>query len=180
MAKFVLIFRAAKHGYAVHLELNSLTSDILIGALEKAMNDEDMKKRVQSVSRQFHDQKDDPVEKGVWWIEYVMRNEGALFLRPESLNLYWFQYIGLDIVIFLGVIILLSIHMMRRIISKTKVLDARDENAKNKKLVQRQDDKEVKEETHKSDDDNQDLQKGNATKYFDCIDNSSSLDIRRR
>ena len=51
---------------------------------------------------------------------------------------------------------------------------------KNKKLDQRQDDKEVKEEIHKSDDENQDLQKVNATKYFDCIDNSSSLDLRRR
>ena len=36
------------------------------------MEDKDMKKNVETVSKLFHDQKDDPLEKAIWWIEYVM------------------------------------------------------------------------------------------------------------
>ena len=73
-------FRAAKHGYAVHLEWDTITKEMLIAALHKAMFDKEMKRKVEKNSKLFCDQKDDPVEKAVWWIEYVMRHGGAEFL----------------------------------------------------------------------------------------------------
>ena len=101
-------FMAAKHGYAVHLEWDSITKEILTAALNKAMFDKEMKRKVEKTTKIFRDQKDDPVEKAVWWIEYVMRHGGTDFLRPHSLDLYWFQYICLDIVVFLGAILIFA------------------------------------------------------------------------
>ena len=103
-----ILFRAAKHGYAVHLEWDSITKEILTAALNKAMFDKEMKRKVEKISNLFRDQKDDPVEKAVWWIEYVMRHGGTDFLRPHSLDLYWFQYICLDIVLFLSAILVFA------------------------------------------------------------------------
>ena len=68
-----------------------------------------MKRKLEKTSKKIHDQKDDPVEKAVWWIEYVMRHGGTDFLRPHSLDLYWFQYICLDIVVFLGSILIFAV-----------------------------------------------------------------------
>ena len=78
---------------------------MLLAALDKAMFDKEMSRKVDKISKLFRDQKDDPVEKAVWWIEYVMRHGGTEFLRPHSLDLYWFQYICLDIAVFLLAII---------------------------------------------------------------------------
>lgn len=102
------LMRAAKHGYAIHLEWDTITKEMLSAALNKAMFDKEMKRKVEKITKLFHDQKENPVEKAVWWIEYVMRHGGAEFLRPHSLDLYWFQYICLDIVGFLVAIILLA------------------------------------------------------------------------
>lgn len=39
--------------------------------------------------------------KAVFWIEYVIRHKGALHLRTAGLALNWYQYILLDVVLFI-------------------------------------------------------------------------------
>ena len=42
-----------------------------------------------------------PLDRAVFWIEFVMRHKGAKHLRPASHNLTWFQYHSLDVIGFL-------------------------------------------------------------------------------
>ena len=39
-----------------------------------------------------------PLDRAVFWIEFVMRHKGAKHLRPASHNLTWFQYHSLDVI----------------------------------------------------------------------------------
>lgn len=44
----------------------------------------------------FKDRPQDPKITAVWWIEYVLRHNGAHFLKPESTRLQWYQRRLLD------------------------------------------------------------------------------------
>ncbi|XP_075228696.1 UDP-glucosyltransferase 2-like [Lycorma delicatula] len=59
--------------------------------------------------------KDKPIEGGetaAWWIEYVIRHKGAPQLRPAVKDLYWFQYLLLDIIAFISVLLFVFIYLI--------------------------------------------------------------------
>ena len=49
------------------------------------------------VSNLFHDQMQTPLERAVYWTEYVMRNNGTDHLRLESRNLAPYQRDLMDV-----------------------------------------------------------------------------------
>ena len=53
------------------------------------------------LSRIQHDQPVKPLDRAVFWIEFVMRHKGAKHLRPAAHDLTWFQYHSLDVIGFL-------------------------------------------------------------------------------
>ena len=57
------------------------------------------------VSEAFKDQMEDPVEKAVFWTEYVIRHDGAPHLRSPERDLTWVQLLHLDILAALHVLI---------------------------------------------------------------------------
>ncbi|OBS69023.1 hypothetical protein A6R68_02436, partial [Neotoma lepida] len=59
------------------------------------------KENAMRLSRIQHDQPMKPLDRAVFWIEYVMRNKGAKHLRVAAHDLTWFQYHSLDVIGFL-------------------------------------------------------------------------------
>lgn len=53
-------------------------------------------------SKVLHDQPMKPLDKAMFWIEYVLRHQGAPHLRSAALNLAWYQYLLLDVIGLLG------------------------------------------------------------------------------
>jgi glucuronosyltransferase len=52
--------------------------------------------------------KDEPeisLNRAVWWAEYVMRHNGAKHLRSAAVDLAWYQYLLLDVVAFLLILL---------------------------------------------------------------------------
>uniref|UniRef100_A0A2K5KK94 Glucuronosyltransferase n=1 Tax=Cercocebus atys TaxID=9531 RepID=A0A2K5KK94_CERAT len=64
-------------------------------------NDLLYKENVMKLSRIQHDQPVKPLDRAVFWIEFVMRHKGAKHLRPAAHDLTWFQYHSLDVIGFL-------------------------------------------------------------------------------
>ena len=60
---------------------------------------------VTELSALILDQPLHPLDRAVWWLEYLLRHPHNTNMKPHTHNLYWFQYFLLD-VIFLIVIIL--------------------------------------------------------------------------
>ena len=50
-----------------------------------------------AISAAFRDQLESPVERAVYWTEYVIRHKGAVHLRSPELDLSWIQLLHLDI-----------------------------------------------------------------------------------
>lgn len=47
------------------------------------------------------------IDKAVYWVEYVIRHKGAPHLRTVAVELTWYQYLLLDVISFLILIVLL-------------------------------------------------------------------------
>lgn len=71
------------------------------------------------LSQLTRDEPQSPMETAIWWVEYVIRNKGSSF-RVSSLDIPWYQYFLLDIVVYLVVTLLLLGFTVLKLIQKIK------------------------------------------------------------
>ncbi|XP_059525475.1 UDP-glucuronosyltransferase 2A1 isoform X1 [Myotis daubentonii] len=88
-------------GAAVEVNINTMTSADLHDALKTVINEPSYKENAMRLSSIHHDQPIKPLDRAVFWIEFVMRHKGAKHLRPAAHNLTWVQYHSLDVIGFL-------------------------------------------------------------------------------
>nr|AIM58898.1 UGT2B30 [Macaca fascicularis] len=88
-------------GAAVSLDFNTMSSTDLLHALKTVINDPLYKENAMKLSSIHHDQPVKPLDRAVFWIEFVMRHKGAKHLRVAAYDLTWFQYHSLDVIGFL-------------------------------------------------------------------------------
>ncbi|XP_072604944.1 UDP-glucuronosyltransferase 2B31-like [Vulpes vulpes] len=88
-------------GAAIRLDFSAMSSADLLNALRTVINAPSYKENAMKLSRIQHDQPLKPLDRAVFWIEYVMRHKGAKHLRPASHDLTWLQYHSLDVIGFL-------------------------------------------------------------------------------
>nr|XP_013001299.1 UDP-glucuronosyltransferase 2B31-like isoform X3 [Cavia porcellus] len=88
-------------GAAVRLNFITMSSTDLVNAVNTVINDPSYKENAMRLSRIHHDQPVKPLDRAVFWIEFVMRHKGAKHLRVAAHDLSWFQYHSLDVIVFL-------------------------------------------------------------------------------
>lgn len=45
----------------------------------------------------MQDQPQKPLERAIWWLEYVLRHGGAKHLRSPAANISWSEYLELEL-----------------------------------------------------------------------------------
>ncbi|TKC34647.1 hypothetical protein EI555_011237, partial [Monodon monoceros] len=95
------IARIKAKGAAVEVDLQRMTSSDLLNTLKAVINNPSYKENAMKLSRIHHDQPMKPLDRAVFWIEFIMRHKGAKHLRPAIHNLTWYQYNSLDVIGFL-------------------------------------------------------------------------------
>ncbi|XP_064306232.1 UDP-glucuronosyltransferase 2A2 isoform X1 [Phalacrocorax carbo] len=88
-------------GAAVELDFSTLKTQDLVEALNMVINTSTYKENALRLSKIHHDQPVKPLDRAVFWIEFVMRHKGAKHLRPAAHHLTWYQYHCLDVLAFL-------------------------------------------------------------------------------
>lgn len=53
------------------------------------------------LSRRFKDRPKTPKEEVLYWTEYVIKYKRAHHLKPGGLQLYWYQYFLIDVIVFI-------------------------------------------------------------------------------
>ncbi|CAH2230238.1 jg19992 [Pararge aegeria aegeria] len=61
----------------LQLDINTLTESNLKDAIETVIQDKSFKENIIKLHSVIHDQLQSPLERAVWWTEYVIRNHGA-------------------------------------------------------------------------------------------------------
>ncbi|XP_036400742.1 UDP-glucuronosyltransferase-like isoform X2 [Megalops cyprinoides] len=97
--------RMAVRGVAEVLSIFEVTTETLLQALNKVINDTSYKDNMLKLSAVHKDRPMEPLDLAVFWTEFVMRHKGADHLRPAAHHLNWVQYHCLDVIGLLVVIV---------------------------------------------------------------------------
>ncbi|KAM7361142.1 UDP-glucosyltransferase 2-like [Cochliomyia hominivorax] len=88
---------AIKSGYGLGLTLKQLNeSKIKLNILELLTNNRYLTK-IKELSRVFHDQPMNPKDKAIYWIEYILRHQGAPQLKIKGRFLNFWQFYNIDV-----------------------------------------------------------------------------------
>lgn len=60
----------------------------------------------------------DSLENVLWWIEFVMRHNGAPHLHFNGADTTWYQQFDLDIIVFLSIILFLILYALLVLVGK--------------------------------------------------------------
>jgi len=59
----------------------------------------------------FHDRPMSALDTAVYWVEYVIRHKGAHHLRTAAVKLKWYQYLLIDVILFIITTLLLIMYI---------------------------------------------------------------------
>ncbi|XP_016849607.1 2-hydroxyacylsphingosine 1-beta-galactosyltransferase isoform X2 [Anolis carolinensis] len=91
--------RVQAKGMGILLNWKTLTEDELYKALVKVINDPSYRRQAQKLSEIHKDQPGHPVNRTVYWINYILRHNGAQHLRAAVYTVSSYQYFLLDVAI---------------------------------------------------------------------------------
>ncbi|XP_043917599.1 2-hydroxyacylsphingosine 1-beta-galactosyltransferase [Protopterus annectens] len=95
--------RVQAKGMGILLIWKKMSEDDLYNALVKVITDSSYRQRAQQLSEIHKDQPGHPISRTVYWINYILRHNGANHLRASVYSIPFYQYFLLDIT---GVVVL--------------------------------------------------------------------------
>ncbi|XP_049435549.1 UDP-glucuronosyltransferase 2A2-like [Epinephelus fuscoguttatus] len=122
-------FKMKVRGVAKVLDIATVNRDNFLEALKEVLYDPTYREKVKALSNLQRDQPMEPLDRAMFWIEFVMRHKGATHLRTESYKMSWIQYHSIDVMAFLLAVVLLVFavficavkFLWRRVFSGSKV-----------------------------------------------------------
>uniref|UniRef100_A0ACB8FT16 UDP-glucuronosyltransferase 2A1 n=1 Tax=Sphaerodactylus townsendi TaxID=933632 RepID=A0ACB8FT16_9SAUR len=89
-------------GMCMDLNFHTMTAPDLVEALNTVIHNATYKENAVRLSQIHREQPAKPLDRAVFWIEFIMRHKGAKHLRPAAHHLTWYQHHCLDILAFLA------------------------------------------------------------------------------
>ncbi|KAL0810817.1 hypothetical protein ABMA28_010129 [Loxostege sticticalis] len=86
-------------GIGVKLDAMTFTAEDLVRAVRAVAENKSYKQNVIRLKKILQDQSQSPLERAVWWTEYVIRHSGATHLRNPGAGMSWHKYYMLDVVL---------------------------------------------------------------------------------
>ncbi|XP_044269389.1 UDP-glycosyltransferase UGT5-like [Tribolium madens] len=99
------IATAVANGYAISINLFELNEVKLSWALNEIFKNPMYRENAKQRSKLMQDQPLKPIDVAIYWVEHVIRHQGAPHLRSAALDLSWYQREMVDIFGFLGLIV---------------------------------------------------------------------------
>ncbi|CAH0625488.1 unnamed protein product [Chrysodeixis includens] len=109
---------AVESGIAVPVDILTISDKILEKALEMIL-DEDFQKKAKELSQLWKDRPLSPMDTAVFWIEYVARNQGKVYMKPPTVDLPFYEYFLLDVISVVALLIIVTIFIVKKVLSIT-------------------------------------------------------------
>lgn len=97
----------AKHienqGWAINLNIDSLNRTILESSIHTMLTNSSYKLVAQRMSQIFRDRPMKPLQYAVYWIEYVIRYDGAKHMQSPAVHMNIFQKSSFDVIFVLAI-----------------------------------------------------------------------------
>lgn len=119
----------AKEGWSVELNFAELNETALSVGLHEMLTNGSYREVVQRKAQLYKDRPQHPLDQAVWWVEYVLRHNGAKHMQSEAVFLNWWQYHSLDVIGLLLAVALVQMYVgkvllglvWRRLVRRKKV-----------------------------------------------------------
>nr|CAN88915.1 UDP-glucuronosyltransferase [Platichthys flesus] len=98
--------RMATRGVAETIFIYEVTSDTLLAAINKILQNKSYKEKMVELSEIHHDRPVGPLDLAIFWTEFVIRHKGAAHLKIAAHELNWVQHHSLDVIGFILLILL--------------------------------------------------------------------------
>ncbi|XP_044754883.1 UDP-glucosyltransferase 2-like [Coccinella septempunctata] len=106
------IAASEKFGYAIKVPFDEITEEKLTYALNEILNNPKYKENAKRRSAIMRDQQVKPIDKAIYWIEYVIRHKGAHHLHSAALDLEWYQRSMLDVLAIITLTVFTLIYIL--------------------------------------------------------------------
>ncbi|XP_045540089.1 UDP-glycosyltransferase UGT5 [Papilio machaon] len=97
------------HKIGVRLDFEELTEEKLKKALLDVAGNESYRNNIVRLRNLMQDQPQKPLERTIWWLEYILRHGGAKHLRSPAANISWSEYLELELVFFILIFLFTSL-----------------------------------------------------------------------
>ncbi|XP_065208653.1 UDP-glucosyltransferase 2-like [Planococcus citri] len=91
-------------GTGLPLELRNLNEQSLTSSINEVIQNNKYRENVSKLSNIFKDRPLSPQDTLIYWVNYVLRHKGASHLKPAGAKLPFYQYLLLDVILFLTVV----------------------------------------------------------------------------
>merc|ERR1712136_242614 len=116
--QYANVIRAQREGYALQLKWKDITKESLFAVCQELINNPRFSETAEKLSELMRDQPETPLERAVYWTEFVMRHKGARHLRLGSRYLAPYQRALIDVYCVIAAVILLPIALLVFVIRK--------------------------------------------------------------
>ncbi|KFB44381.1 AGAP005163-PA-like protein [Anopheles sinensis] len=113
----ILVNRAVEAGYGLKLDYQNVTEELVLELINQMLNEQSYRYAALKASRQFREQPQKPMEKALYYIDYVLKNDGGVnYLRSGALYLsFWSRHV-VDVAIMVLVIVMLPVGLFATLI----------------------------------------------------------------
>ncbi len=110
--------RAEYKGFSKTADVMKFTPEELIKDINEVINNSSYKASIARASGVFRASLLSPQERAAWWVNHVIKHGGSN-LRSHALDMPWYQYIMLDIFLFVFGTFILALLIISKICSMT-------------------------------------------------------------
>lgn len=110
------MIKAEDFGYGISMNMEDIDEELLDTNLHKLLTNPQFKRNAMSMSKRYNDRPMTPHESTVYWVEYVIRHNGASHLQSPAHNLNYLQLNLIDVYSFIIVAIVILAVITQRVL----------------------------------------------------------------
>ncbi|XP_055313328.1 UDP-glucosyltransferase 2-like [Sitodiplosis mosellana] len=104
-------------GWAVTLDFDTLNKTIFSESIHEILTNSTYRESVQKLSQLFRDRPMSPLQTAVYWIEYVIRYDGAKHMQSSAVHLNFIQKNSLDVIFLFVVVFYILFKILAKLVS---------------------------------------------------------------
>ncbi|XP_031617544.1 UDP-glucuronosyltransferase 2B7-like [Contarinia nasturtii] len=109
------LMKTKRFGISEGADYHSLNYDDLKTTILKVLEDPSYAMNMQKVSARFKDQKEKPLDRAIWWIEWLLRNPNCGYLKSPLFGLGLIAGNSYDIIAFITLFVILNLIILLKL-----------------------------------------------------------------
>ncbi|XP_070504995.1 UDP-glycosyltransferase UGT5-like [Chironomus tepperi] len=109
------IVKAVNMGIGIYMDYNDIDEHLIAENINKILKNPNYHKNAKTLSKVYKDRPMTPQQSVVYWVEYVIRHNGALHLRSAAHNLNFIQLHSIDSYALIGFVLFICYYSLKRL-----------------------------------------------------------------